>query len=195
LVNFGYAADQINNFMLSFLQFICERHSKELVHRMDTQPIETFNKGMKTYNHNPNWGQSGQRQHKPAKGWGSRKGLFAADLHNVAAYAAPRHASFVQHRDASGQSHITFNKKDRDSISQHRPTLSSFDARKFKTLPSGESFSQNPGKPMRQVQINPHRFMQQHGHKVHFVDSLEQHRKTLSAANTPHQVEQSPSWE
>ena len=181
--------------MLTFAQFIVE---VQLIHRIDQQPIQDFGKRMKSYNHTPDWTQSGQAQtghrgtnRRIAPGMQRSKGLFGGDKHTVSSYSGPRHVPWVQHYDAKGQSHMTFAKHDEQSVRNHRPVLSSFKKSAFQQLPNGnEHFSSNPGAFVHQRIIHdPVKFMQQSGHQVHFTNNLGRHFKKIQASGLQHGAE------
>jgi len=55
---------------------------------------------------------------------------------------------------------------------------------------SGESFSENPGKPEKQSTIkNPVKFMQQNGHNVQFVPDLKDYKRNLEKNKIEHNSE------
>ena len=182
--------------MKSFKSFVLNEQAlsdDEHVHRIDSAKISNFSSKMNTYHHTPDWTQSHQAEkgETPEKGHKTSTGVFAAHSHNVAPYAAPRETRFTHHYDEHGNSHITFHEKDKEKIQNHRPIVSSFPKNKFKHIEaSGEHFSKDPGTPAKQNTIkNPVKFMQKHGHNVHFVPDLDKHKKDLERNNVEHNSE------
>ena len=164
--------------MLRYISFITEAtQPDDEVHRIDNKPIRDFGKNLKSYDHKPDWTQSGQTndlKRPPERGLKRSRGLFAAAAHDAAPYAAPRDVPWSQHHDSDGKSTITFDKRDEKKVRGNRPILSTFSRSKFKHLrASREHFSENPGSPNKQrVITDPVKHMQDNGHKVRFVPHL-----------------------
>ncbi len=162
-------------------------NSKQFVHRLDANHIQDFSKKMNTYHHTSDWTQSGRvkPEAKPPKGMHKSTGLFAGEKHAVSPYAVPRKTPWIQHHDKDGNSHVTFEHKDKAAIKAHRPTLSTFHKSDFKHIPaSGEHFSKGTPKLINQQKIHPLSFMKESGHNVHFVPSLKVHKANLIKTRT-----------
>jgi hypothetical protein len=182
--------------MKSFKSFILneeELSDDKHVHRIDNTKISDFSSNMNTYHHKKDWTESAllNKEDTPKKGWKKSTGVFATDAHSVAPYASPRGTNFVQHYDQDGNSQLAFDEKDKEKIKAHRPIVSSFPKERFKHIEtSGESFSENPGKPEKQSTIkNPVKFMQQNGHNVQFVPDLKDYKRNLEKNKIEHNSE------
>ena len=109
------------------------------------------------------------------KGITTRRGMFAAQLHEVAPYAVGRETPFI-FRIAQGSSRGTvyLQNKHKEQIAARRPTLSAFDSRGFEKLPSDEHFMETHRTPTphsTKVIEDPIRFISQF-HDIKWVDDL-----------------------
>jgi hypothetical protein len=163
--------------MKTFKQFL-----SEILHRIDAEKIQNFNKELGIYFHTKDWSSSGRLNpdKRQSVSLNREKGLFAGKMRDIAPFAVPRDVRWTQHPDDDGNSVISFDIRDKRRIQKHRPILSAFPDRGFKKLPTGEMFSQNPHNPLRQKVIsNAIRFIENNGHKVQFVDGIENYKKQL----------------
>jgi len=181
--------------MKSFRSFILNEQAlsdDKHVHRIYKTKISDFSSEMKTYQHNSDWTESGmlKKGETPEKGWKTSIGVFATDSHNVAPYAAPRNVKWISY-DKNGKWQLIFDKKDEKKIEENRYVISSFPKERFKYIKtSGEYFSEDPGVPVIQNTIdNPVKFMQKHGHTVHFVPDIDKYKKDLEKNNIEHNSE------
>lgn len=165
------------------------------VHRIDPEPIQDFQKGLKTYHHTPNWHGSGT---SPAPELTrTTRGLFAGDPKLVATYAVPRNVASVAYIDPkTGQNVIVFNPSDRAAIQAYRPTLSTFDPKGYsrtvdkKSLGGSEYISKNPSNPTSQKTIDdPLKHLVDSGWTVRFDPNLAALKNTLKQANISHSAE------
>jgi hypothetical protein len=181
--------------MKSFRSFILSEQAlsdDKHVHRIDETKISDFSSEMNTYQHNSDWTESGilKQGETPEKGWKTSIGVFAADSHNVAPYAAPRNVKWISY-DENDKWQLIFDKKDEKKIEENRYVISSFPKERFKYIKtSGEYFSENPGVPVVQNTIkNAVKFMQTHGYNVQFVPDINKHKKELEKNNVEHNAE------
>jgi len=153
---------------------------EKCVYRIDSQKIYDFNQDLRTYWGNQDWTISGDYFRGATS---NRRGLFASDTLKVCSpYSSgnPRSTRFIYLEGPGYTSTIWFEKGDRKNIHKHRSWLTSFDAKNFVKLPSGEMFSQNPGKPVQQKLIkNPFPFIQSTGWRIKFTDSLDEKLQTI----------------
>jgi hypothetical protein len=137
--------------------------------------------GLKAYKHTDDWSQSGLDtgddsywKNKNLK-TNTTKGLFAGDPRRTALYATgnaheTRYVEFTQ----NGQPIVYFDQKDLPAMRSRKTYLTVFDASDFKQLPTGEWFSENPGKPIKQVPIgDPFKYIASQGWIVRVTDDLD----------------------
>ena len=75
-----------------------------------------------------------------------------------------------------------FDKKDLPKIRSRKTYLTVFDAANFEELPTGEYFSENPGKPIEQKAIkDPFQYIADHGWMVRITDDLDKVFKQAQA--------------
>ena len=152
-----------------------------IVTRIDSKPITDFASNLKAYKHTDDWSQSGVDtgddswwKNKNLK-TNTTKGLFAGDPHRTALYATgnaheTRYVEFTQ----NGQPVVYFDKKDLPAMRSRKTYLTVFDASNFKKLPTGEWFSENPGKPIKQTPIgDPFKYIADQGWIVRVTDDLD----------------------
>ncbi len=149
-----------------------EAAGTNLVYRVDKTKIPNFDKNLKTYYHNDDWSMSGSEWEGAT---GSAKGLYAhPDKLFVALYAAgtPETNRYVATYNTSPPM-VYFDKKDVPKFKDTKSYLTAFDASTFKKVPSGEVFSDMPGKPVHQIEItDPFKFIKQQGWGIKLVDDL-----------------------
>jgi hypothetical protein len=151
------------------------------VTRIDSKPVTDFASGLKAYKHTDNWSQSGLDtgddsywKNKNLK-TNTTKGLFAGDPRRTALYATgnaheTRYVEFTQ----NGQPIVYFDQKDLPAMRSRKTYLTVFDASDFRQLPTGEWFSENPGKPIKQVSIgDPFKYIASQGWIVRVTDDLD----------------------
>ena len=151
------------------------------VTRIDSNPITGFGSSLKAYKHTDDWSQSGVDtgddsywKNKNLK-TNTTKGLFAGDPRRTALYATgnaheTRYVEFTQ----NGQPIVYFDQKDLPAMRSRKTYLTVFDANDFKQLPTGEWFSENPGKPIKQVPIgDPFKYIASQGWIVRVTDDLD----------------------
>ena len=151
------------------------------VTRIDSKPITDFGSSLKAYKHTDDWSQSGVDtgddsywKNKNLK-TNTTKGLFAGDPRRTALYATgnaheTRYVEFTQ----DGQPIVYFDRKDLPAMRSRKTYLTVFDASDFRQLPTGEWFSQNPGKPIKQVPIgDPFKYIASQGWIVRVTDDLD----------------------
>ena len=151
------------------------------VTRIDSKPIADFSSGLKAYKHTDDWSQSGidtgddsYWKNKNLK-TNTTKGLFAGDPRRTALYATgnaheTRYVEFTQ----NGQPIVYFDKKDLPAMRSRKTYLTVFDASNFRQLPTGEWFSKNPGKPIKQTPIgDPFKYIADQGWIVRVTDDLD----------------------
>ncbi len=151
------------------------------VTRIDSKPVTDFASGLKAYKHTDDWSQSGLDtgddsywKNKNLK-TNTTKGLFAGDPRRTALYATgnaheTRYVEFTQ----NGQSVVYFDQKDLPAMRSRKTYLTVFDASDFRQLPTGEWFSENPGKPIKQVPIgDPFKYIASQGWIVRVTDDLD----------------------
>ena len=151
------------------------------VTRIDSKPIADFASNLKGYKHTDNWSQSGLdtgddsywNKHKLKVN--STKGLFAGDPRRTALYATgnAHETRYVEYTE-NGQPVVYFDKKDIPAMRSRKTYLTVFDADKFKKLPTGEWFSENPGTPIEQTPIgDPFKYIASQGWIVRVTDDLD----------------------
>ena len=102
------------------------------------------------------------------------KGLFAGDPRRTALYATgnaheTRYVEFTQ----NGQPIVYFDQKDLPAMRSRKTYLTVFDAGDFRQLPTGEWFSENPSKPIKQMPIgDPFKYIAGQGWIVRVTDDL-----------------------
>lgn len=170
------------------------------VTRIDAEPIQDFDRDLKTYRHSADWSGSGQYKDDepvPKELDRTTRGLFAGDSKLAAAYAVPRTVKSVAYVDPkTGDNVIAFDVSDRERIQAYRPTVSTFDPKTFKrtldkrSLGGSEYVSDRPGKPTSQRVIDdPIAYMQDHGWRVKFVSDITKLRDQLKSAKISHNAE------
>lgn len=151
------------------------------VTRIDSKPIEDFSSGLKAYKHTDDWSQSGLDTGDDSY-WKNKnlktkttKGLFAGDPRRTALYATGNaHETRYVEFTLDGQPIVYFDKKDLPAMRSRKTYLTVFDASNFKQLPTGEWFSQNPGKPIKQTPIDdPFKYIADQGWIVRVTDDLD----------------------
>ncbi|MDE1905432.1 MAG: hypothetical protein KGH75_03150 [Rhodospirillales bacterium] len=163
--------------------------SKEPVSRVDhpnrSKVVKDFSKDQNTYVRSPDWLSSGNQKILPKPNYKKAKGTFGlSNVWNNLGYVAPRHVPWFHYFDTKKKRHyIAFNKHHEDEIRNARPVQSVWTGgkqSKFKSLPSGEEFSKNPGKPSYQKVIHdPIKHMEDTGYRVKLVNDLEKHRNKV----------------
>jgi hypothetical protein len=151
------------------------------VTRIDSNPITDFGSSLKAYKHTDDWSQSGVDtgddsywKNKNLK-TNTTKGLFAGDPRRTALYATgnaheTRYVEFTQ----NGQPIVYFDRKDLPAMRSRKTYLTVFDASDFRQLPTGEWFSENPSKPIKQVPIgDPFKYIADQGWIVRVTDDLD----------------------
>ena len=151
------------------------------VTRIDSKPITDFLSSLKAYKHTDDWSQSGVDtgddsywKNKNLK-TNTTKGLFAGDPKRTALYATgnaheTRYVEFTQ----DGQPIVYFDRKDLPAMRSRKTYLTVFDASDFRQLPTGEWFSENPSKPIKQVPIgDPFKYIASQGWIVRVTDDLD----------------------
>jgi hypothetical protein len=151
------------------------------VTRIDSKLVTDFASGLKAYKHTDDWSQSGLDtgddsywKNKNLK-TNTTKGLFAGDPRRTALYATgnaheTRYVEFTQ----NGQPIVYFDQKDLPAMRSRKTYLTVFDASNFRQLPTGEWFSENPGKPIKQVPIgDPFKYIASQGWIVRVTDDLD----------------------
>ena len=158
---------------------ISEAVSPKYVTRVDMTPITDFESGMKTYYGTDDWHQSGLE--KKDNFTQEMKGLYAGEPHRTALYASGNASKtrFLELNDPkTGQPVVYFDKKDIPRIRNTKTYVSVFDASRFKKLPTGEYFSENPGKPLKQEEItDPFKYMTNNGWVVRVTDDIQKEFK------------------
>lgn len=152
--------------------------SEREVYRVDDAPNVRFEP--KTYWHNKDWTHSGAGREGPAGTRTSRATFATPSKSGAALYTAPRDVERAMVHRPGGASTIMFNQSDRERVSGHRPTLSTFSRKNFRALPrSGEVVAGKPVQPRSRERItDPVGFMKSQGHRVAFVKDV---RKTTAA--------------
>ena len=151
------------------------------VTRIDSKPITNFGSNLKAYKHTDDWSQSGVDtgddsywKNKNLK-TNTTKGLFAGDPRRTALYATgnayeTRYVEFTQ----DGQPIVYFDRKDLPAMRSRKTYLTVFDASDFRQLPTGEWFSENPRKPIKQVPIgDPFKYIADQGWIIRVTDDLD----------------------
>ena len=164
-------------------EFITEQGVAEgaTITRIDSKPITDFGSSLKAYKHTDDWSQSGVDtgddsywKNKNLK-TNTTKGLFAGDPKRTALYATgnaheTRYVEFTQ----DGQPIVYFDRKDLPAMRSRKTYLTVFDANDFRQLPTGEWFSENPSKPIKQVPIgDPFKYIASQGWIVRVTDDLD----------------------
>jgi hypothetical protein len=173
-------------------------NSPQTVTRIDSQKIKDFGSNLKNYKHTDDWSQSGidtgddsYWQKKNLK-TNTTKGVFAGDPHRTALYATgnaheTRYVEFTQ----NGQPIVYFDKKDLPKMRGRKTYLTVFDAANFKELPTGEYFSENPGKPLKQTVINdPFQYIADQGWIVRVTDDLNKVFKQVQSMHKNGKIQQ-----
>ena len=163
------------------------------VTRIDSKPITDFVSRLKAYKHTDDWSQSGidtgddsYWKNKNLK-TNTTKGLFAGDPRRTALYATgnaheTRYVEFTQ----NGQPIVYFDRKDLPAMRSRKTYLTVFDASDFRQLPTGEWFSENPSKPIKQVPIgDPFKYIADQGWIVRVTDDLD---KVFKQVKNMHKV-------
>ena len=152
------------------------------VYRIDSEHISDFGQDLKTYYHNKDFTVSGRSDFKGSVG--KIQGVYASDLLFTALYATgssegPKRTRYVAIY-GPGQPIVYFDRKDVPRIRKNRAWLTVFDAKNFRKLPSGEYFSENPGKPVQQKEItDPFQYMRDRGWEFRIVDNLDAELKKI----------------
>ena len=171
----------------------------QYVTRIDSTDIKDFSSNMPTYYHTKDWSQSGQFKPGskiPKNFSGKVQGTFAGDPHRTALYATGNagETRFVEITDPNGQSYVYFDKKDLPTIRARKTYLTVFPADTFKvTNPNtGEYFSSNPGKPIKQEPIaDPFQYITSQGWIIRITDDLS---KVLAQAKQLHKQNKIKSY-
>jgi hypothetical protein len=160
--------------------------SSQYVTRIDSQPIPDFSKNMQTYYHTDDFSQSGQfapGSKIPKKYTGKITGVYAGDPVFTALYATgnANQTRYVA-KYGPGQPIVYFDRKDIPAMRARRTYLTVFDGQRFKKLPTGEYFSDNPGQPVKQETItDPFQYIKNQGWEFKIVDDLPAVLKKLQA--------------
>ena len=158
---------------------ISEEVSPKYVTRVDMTLRTDFMSGMKTYYGTDDWHESGLE--KKDNFTQEMKGLYAGEPHRTALYASGNASKtrFLELNDPkTGQPVVYFDKKDIPRIRNTKTYVSVFDASRFKKLPTGEYFSENPGKPLKQEEItDPFKYMTNNGWVVRVTDDIQKEFK------------------
>jgi hypothetical protein len=166
-----------------------QSNKTKTVTRIDSKPITDFSSNLKPYKHTDDWSQSGidngddSYWEKNNIKTTTTKGLFAGDPHRTALYSTgnaheTRYVEFTQ----NGQPIVYFDKKDLPKIRSRKTYLTVFDAANFEELPTGEYFSENPGKPIEQKAIkDPFQYIADHGWMVRITNDLDKVFKQAQA--------------
>jgi hypothetical protein len=170
----------------------------QTVTRIDSQQIKDFGSNLKNYKHTDDWAQSGidtgddsYWQKKNLK-TNTTKGLFAGDPQRTALYATgnaheTRYVEFTQ----NGQPIVYFDKKDLPKMRGRKTYLTVFDAANFRKLPTGEWFSENPGKPIKQTPISdPFQYIADQGWVVRVTDDLNKVFKQVQSMHKTGKIQQ-----
>jgi len=167
----------------------------QYVTRIDSGEVKDFDSNMPTYYHTKDWSQSGQFKPGskiPKNFSGKVQGTFAGDPHRTALYATgnaneTRYVEFTQ----NGQPIVYFDKKDLPKMRGRKTYLTVFDAANFKKLPTGEYFSDNPGKPVKQEPIaDPFQYIASQGWIVRTTDDLNKVFKQVQALHKAGKIPQ-----
>lgn len=156
--------------------------------RIDPKKISDFS-NMNTYVGNPERTSSARVEDGTTKdkfpdelkNWDLMgKGVFAGkDMKDIIPYAIPRSIPWVLASIDKNKRSLFIQKKDKPSITKYNPWLTSFDPNNFKTLKSGELFTQKPPSPLKQEKIrNVMKFIGK-WMKVIFVDDLRETMQVL----------------
>jgi hypothetical protein len=160
--------------------------SSQYVTRIDSQLIPDFSKNMQTYYHTDDFSQSGQfapGSKIPKKYTGKITGVYAGDPLFTALYATgnANQTRYVA-KYGPGQPIVYFDRKDIPAMRARRTYLTVFDGQRFKKLPTGEYFSDNPGQPVKQEAItDPFQYIKNQGWEFKIVDDLPAVLKKLQA--------------
>ena len=151
-----------------------------VVTRIDPRRIRDFSAKMNTYRHTDDWSQSGVDtgddsywKNKNLK-TNTTKGVFAGDPLFTALYATGSSAEtrYVA-KYGPGQPTVWFDKNDIPKLKNKQSYLTVFDAGNFEKKPSGEYFSSNPGRPIKQERItDPFAYIKKQGWKIQQTDDL-----------------------
>ena len=151
-----------------------------VVTRIDPHRIRDFSAKMNTYRHTDDWSQSGVDtgddsywKNKNLK-TNTTKGVFAGDPLFTALYATGSSAEtrYVA-KYGPGQPTVWFDKNDIPKLKNKQSYLTVFDAGNFEKKPSGEYFSSNPGRPIKQERItDPFAYIKKQGWKIQQTDNL-----------------------
>ena len=165
--------------------------SNGYVYRIDSEHIPDFESDLKTYYHNKDFSVSGRSDFKGSVG--AVKGVYAADKLFTALYATGTSEGGKRTRYVAiyGPSTPTvyFDRKDISSLKNNQSYLTVFDAKNFRKLPSGEYFSENPGKPIKQVKItDPFSYIKSQGWRIRLVDDLEKVLKQVQNLAKQHKI-------
>jgi len=158
----------------------------QYVTRIDDHPIEDFSANMQTYYHTDDWSESGQFPKGatiPKRFTGQSQGVYAGDPTFTALYAtgSSKETRYVA-KYGPGQPIVWFDKKDLPRIRGKKTYLTVFNASNFKKVPSGEYFSSNPGKPVKQQPIaDPFQYITDQGWVIRVTDNLPAVLKQLKA--------------
>ena len=154
------------------------------VYRIDSTKIPDFEQNMKTYYHNKDFTVSGRDDFEGSVG--QLTGIYAKDrlftaLYATGASSGPKKTRYVAVY-GPGDPTVWFDRKDVPKQKTNKAYLTVFDAKNFKQLPSGEFFSSNPGKPVKQQVItDPFRYIRQQGWTIKIVDNLEKVLKKVQS--------------
>ena len=173
-------------------EFVVE--SPQYVTRIDSQQIPDFAKNMQTYYHTKNFSQSGQfapGNKIPKKYTGKITGVYAGDPLFTALYATgnANQTRYVA-KYGPGQPTVYFDRKDIPAMRARQTYLTVFDGSRFKRLPTGEYFSDNPGLPIKQEPItDPFQYIKNQGWEFRIVDDLPAVLKQLKAQKVKYGAE------
>ena len=169
--------------------------TEKYVFRIDNQHIPDFEQQLKTYYHNKDFSMSGADDWEGSTG--KIQGLYAGTRLFTAPYSTGNadKTRYVA-KYGPGQPIIYFDRKDIPRLRNNRSWLTVFDGSKFKKLPTGEYFSNNPGKPLKQVEItDPFQWMRDSGWEFKVVDDLPKVLKQLKLEKAKYGAEGMPMQE
>jgi hypothetical protein len=154
------------------------------VTRIDSRPIGDFSKNMQTYYHTDDYSSSGQYNKDtpvPKEYTGKMTGVYAGTPLFTALYATGNaHQTRYVAKYSPGQPIVYFDRKDVPRLKSNHAYLTVFDAANFKKLPTGEYFSNNPGKPIKQTSIaDPFGYIESQGWQIEYSDDLAAELKRL----------------
>lgn len=149
---------------------------KKFVYRIDSELIKNFEDSLKTYYHNDDFTISGRDDFPESTG--SIKGVYTHNRLFTALYATggsegSRQKTRYVAQYSPGKPTVWFDSDDIDRIKKNKSWLTVFNGNNFVKLPSGEYFSDHPGKPIKQIEINnPLPYIKDRGWQIKIVNNL-----------------------